>query len=156
LDATALPDPYCQFALDGVRRGATSTVMQTLTPVWNESITTSSSGQNITYAILTSPLDRWAVAVRDEDGNSITLDDAVCSATPRLTAADFLAGTVELPATGSCTGLTWSNDGAARVMSRPSEGIGLRTGYCYRWRLILEDGAGNLTTDISGVVKRRP
>jgi hypothetical protein len=33
---------------------------------------------------------------------------------------------------------------------------GLAAGYCYRWRLTLQDRAGNVTTVISGIVQRRP
>ena len=55
--------------------------------------------------------------------------------------------------TGSCSGLSWSDDGAAQIMSRPSEGVGLRTGYCYRWRITALDQVGNRgPTRTSGVV----
>ena len=45
--------------------------------------------------------------------------------------------------TNSCSGLHWSNDGAAEAMSRPAEATGLRSGYCYRWRITSLDRVGN-------------
>jgi|GEM_PF-1315532 len=57
---------------------------------------------------------------------------------------------------GSCTGRIWRLDGPTLSVRSGYTATGLAAGYCYRWRLILQDRAGNVTTVISGVVKRKP
>jgi subtilisin family serine protease len=54
-----------------------------------------------------------------------------------------------------CTGLRWRLDGGTSTAASPHKSTGLREGYCYRWRLVLIDGAGNFTTVISGTVQIR-
>ena len=50
----------------------------------------------------------------------------------------------------------WRLDGPTRSVGSGYTATGLAAGYCYRWRLILQDHADNVTTVISGVVKRKP
>jgi hypothetical protein len=57
---------------------------------------------------------------------------------------------------GTCSGRMWRLDGQTLSVRSGYTATGLAVGYCYRWRLILQDQAGNVTTVISGVVKRRP
>jgi hypothetical protein len=91
-------------------------VLNTYEPSWDEDITPDSlsssnqgsgGGGRITAAALMANMgsNRWGVAVVDDDGSSL-LNDAVCAVTPNLTAADFTAGTVSFPNTGSCLSLT--------------------------------------------------
>lgn len=98
-----LPDPYCQFTLDGASLARTTTLLNTLTPMWNQSITPTS--MDITEDILVSQAGRWQVGVVDED-LGVMPADPVCAAVPRLTPANFAAGMVALPATPNCTSLT--------------------------------------------------
>ncbi|MES1172352.1 MAG: C2 domain-containing protein [Bacteroidota bacterium] len=107
--AGALPDAYCQFTLEasgmgGGQQGRTSLVMDSLAPVWNQSLVPS-TGTNITYSLLSAQPTRWSVSVIDDDGGAAN-DDTLCTVTPRLTAADFAAGAVTFPATQSCNSLT--------------------------------------------------
>jgi hypothetical protein len=53
---------------------------------------------------------------------------------------------------GSCNGVTWRVDGPVEHGSSPSAQSGLRAGYCYRWRLNLEDRAANVGSFLSGRV----
>ncbi len=59
-------------------------------------------------------------------------------------------------ADGSCAGRLWRLDGPTRTVGSGYTATGLVAGYCYRWRLVLQDGAANVTTVISGIVKRKP
>jgi subtilisin len=59
-------------------------------------------------------------------------------------------------ADGTCSSLLWRQDGSTLSVHSGYAAKGLAAGYCYRWRLILQDRAGNVTTDISGIIKRRP
>jgi subtilisin family serine protease len=61
-----------------------------------------------------------------------------------------------LDASGECTGVAWRKDGSTRAVRSPLTERRLTPGSCYRWRLVLEDGAGNVGTDISGVVQVTP
>jgi hypothetical protein len=98
-----LPDPYCQFTLDGVAQAKTMTILNTLTPVWNQAITP--MNMDVTESNLISQAGHWQVGVIDEDVGAVTVDP-VCATAPHLTAADFVAGTVVLPSTPTCTNLT--------------------------------------------------
>ncbi len=103
---TAVPDPFCQLTLDGVpRTGArTPVLMDTLAPVWNQTITPT-NGTNVTHNVLVAQPTRWSVNVIDDDTDTSGTNDPICTAAPRLTAADFAEGIVKVPATGSCTSL---------------------------------------------------
>jgi hypothetical protein len=96
-----LPDPFCQFTRNGDAQMATTTLMNTLAPVWNQSI--APTNVDLTESFLTS--DPWEVTVVDDDFG-VTANDLACSIAPQLTAADFAAGTVALPPTRRCTALT--------------------------------------------------
>lgn len=52
----------------------------------------------------------------------------------------------------SCRGLRWRLDGGTSTGPSPLRSSGLQDDYCYRWRLVLIDRAGNSTTVISGAV----
>jgi subtilisin family serine protease len=52
---------------------------------------------------------------------------------------------------GGCSGRLWTMDGSTRRVGSSYRERRLEPGYCYRWRLILEDGADNMGTWISGV-----
>jgi subtilisin family serine protease len=52
---------------------------------------------------------------------------------------------------GGCSGRLWRMDGSTRRVRSSYRERRLDAGYCYRWRLILEDGADNMGTWISGV-----
>ena len=97
----ALPDPFCQFTRNGNAQATTTTLMNTLAPVWDESI--APANLNLTQNFLVS--QAWEVTVIDDDGNNAQ-SDLACSVAPQLTAADFAAGTVALPPTQRCTSLT--------------------------------------------------
>jgi len=53
---------------------------------------------------------------------------------------------------GSCDGVWWRVDGPADHGSSPSAQSGLQPGFCYRWRLNLEDRAENVGSYLSGRV----
>ena len=53
---------------------------------------------------------------------------------------------------GSCDGVTWRVDGPTDHGSSPSPQSGLQPGYCYRWRINLEDRAANVGSYLSGRV----
>ncbi|MDQ3493438.1 MAG: S8 family serine peptidase [Chloroflexota bacterium] len=57
------------------------------------------------------------------------------------------------PEGGGCDSLRWRLDGATSGTASPLLVSGLKAGWCYRWRLVLEDGAANVTTVISGAVR---
>ncbi len=57
---------------------------------------------------------------------------------------------------GSCSGRLWRLDGPTRHVRSGYTATGLEAGYCYRWRLVLQDRARNVTTVISGIVARQP
>jgi hypothetical protein len=57
---------------------------------------------------------------------------------------------------GSCSGRLWRQDGPTRHVRSGYTATGLEAGYCYRWRLVLQDRAYNVTTAISGIVARQP
>ena len=95
------PDTFCRLTLDNNRVRSTSTVMDSLMPVWNASVTP--TGSRITAALLMSANNRMRIAVTDVDA---TDEDAVCTTTPRVTAADLEKGTVTFANLGSCTSLT--------------------------------------------------
>jgi hypothetical protein len=96
-----LPDPFCQFTLNGIAQVATATITNTLTPVWDETI--SPGNLNVTANFLTS--QRWGIGVVDDDGG-MQVDTPICAVAPDLTAADFTAGTVVFPAAQGCLSLT--------------------------------------------------
>jgi hypothetical protein len=99
--AAALPDPFCQFVRNGSAEAETTTLANTLEPVWNQSV--GPTNVRVTQNFLVSRA--WEIAVIDDD-MGVTTNDLVCSVAPQLTAADFAAATVELPPTQRCTGLT--------------------------------------------------
>lgn len=110
-----LPDAICR-STSGGETVASQAAPDTLSPTWNESITPRSnsgsgggedgvSASNLMSGSGANSSGRWSVAVVDED-SSPTLSDQVCAVTPRLTEADFLAGSVTFPATGRCLSLT--------------------------------------------------
>jgi hypothetical protein len=60
-------------------------------------------------------------------------------------------------ANGTCGGSHWKASGPTRSVRRGRfTDRGLLPGWCYRWRLVLEDGAGNMATVISGVRRILP
>lgn len=93
-----LPDPYCRLSVDSMVRGTTGIKNETLTPVWNQSVTATS----LTTTILTTS-GRWTVSVYDSDGAT---DDVACAVPGRLTAADLMAGTITYTNKQSCHSLT--------------------------------------------------
>jgi RHS repeat-associated protein len=44
---------------------------------------------------------------------------------------------------GTCTGVTWGNDGSPTTSASPLSVTGLVNGYCYRWQLTVTDNIGN-------------
>jgi hypothetical protein len=58
---------------------------------------------------------------------------------------------VKIGPNGGCSGAIWTQNGPTRRVRTSFREWGLEPGYCYRWRLVLEDGAGNMGTWISGV-----
>jgi hypothetical protein len=58
----------------------------------------------------------------------------------------------KIVSTGSCDGVTWRVDGPTDHGSSPSNQSGLQPGYCYRWRINLEDRASNVGSYLSGRV----
>ena len=104
--ADALPDPFCQSSINGVAQMATMTLLNTLAPVWNQSIVPEASRGASENFLVSQP---WVVSVIDEDfGVTDNGNDLACSIEPRLTAGDFAAGTVTFPTTQRCTSLTIS------------------------------------------------
>ncbi|MDQ3553731.1 MAG: S8 family serine peptidase, partial [Chloroflexota bacterium] len=57
------------------------------------------------------------------------------------------------PAGAGCDSLRWRLEGGTAWAASPLLVSGLKAGWCYRWRLVLEDGAANVTTLISGAVR---
>ena len=53
---------------------------------------------------------------------------------------------------GTCDGVTWRVDGPTDHGASPSAQSGLLPGYCYRWRINLEDRATNVGSYLSGRV----
>lgn len=72
--------------------------------MWNQTITSSSGGMNITHNVLVAQPGRWSVDVIDDDG-SASSHDQICSVTPRLTADDFAAGIVKFVVAPNCPSL---------------------------------------------------
>lgn len=103
LGAAALPDPFCEFVMGASALVSTDILSNTLVPMWNQSITP--PGMNVTENFLIMQAGRWSVSVTDDDAG-VTTNDLACSVTPRLTTADFAAGTVTFPAAQSCLSLT--------------------------------------------------
>lgn len=69
----------------------TSTKMNTLAPVWNESITPASPA--LPASRLMSQAMPWSINLFDEDTSA---DDTICQLSPQLSGAAFTAGTVTL------------------------------------------------------------
>ncbi|MBA2569769.1 MAG: hypothetical protein H0V04_01165, partial [Chloroflexi bacterium] len=55
-----------------------------------------------------------------------------------------------------CDGLRWKLDGPTITDPSPIRSSGLKSGYCYRWRLVLTDRAASVTTVISGTIAVMP
>jgi Family of unknown function (DUF6055)/Bacterial Ig domain len=53
---------------------------------------------------------------------------------------------------GTCSGVTWANDGTAVPTVSPVATTGLLTGFCYRWTQTLTDGGGSGSTQTSGSI----
>jgi len=54
---------------------------------------------------------------------------------------------------GTCTGVTYSNDGSATVTSNESlSGSGLTDGYCYRWAITATDYVGHTSSTVTSAV----
>ena len=99
------PDPFCAFQLDGATQVTTAVQMDTLTPMWNESITPMGNGTRITPNFLVAEAGNWSVFVGDDDGGPARFEN-VCEVFPTLTAASFTAGTVSFANVQSCANLT--------------------------------------------------
>jgi hypothetical protein len=98
-----LPDPFCELTIDGNRAATTATMLNTLSPQWDQSI--APANMDLTTMFLTMKAGSWAVAVLDDDANQTSFDP-ICSVSPTLTPADFAAGTLQLPPTQSCLSLS--------------------------------------------------
>ena len=98
IGSTSAPDPKCAFWLGNSSAAETSTLSDTFTPEWNESIT---PGSRFTASLLSSQSSPWSIRVTDEDGLG---SDAICSISPALDAATFVFGSVTF-ASGSCASL---------------------------------------------------
>jgi hypothetical protein len=95
----AAPDPLCAFWLGNASASETSTLSNTFTPAWNESIT---PGTRFMASLLTSQASPWSIRVTDEDAPAGA--ETICSVSPVLDAAAFVSGSATFSA-GSCTAL---------------------------------------------------
>jgi RHS repeat-associated protein len=55
-------------------------------------------------------------------------------------------------APGSCSGVSWANDGTPTTGASPLDVSGLLSGYCYRWVLTVTDNVGRTSQETSGAV----
>jgi VCBS repeat-containing protein len=53
---------------------------------------------------------------------------------------------------GTCTGVSWADDGSADIGASPRSNSGLLSNRCYRWIQTLIDNVGNLSTTTSGEI----
>ena len=114
VSGTGLPDPICRSVTPtGATDVSTGVQMDNLSPNWDEPITptaivgSGNGADRSTASNLMSNmglLPRWGIAVIDNDGGAAN-SDIICAVLPRLTPADFAAGTTALPAEGSCLSL---------------------------------------------------
>ena len=98
-----LPIRFCEFQLDKVGQADTGVLTDTLSPMWNQSITPTNT--NITPNFLISQAGNWSIFVGDDDGGLQRFEN-VCTVFPMLTAANFTTGIVKFANVQSCTSLT--------------------------------------------------
>jgi hypothetical protein len=92
------PDPFCSFRIGPNVVARTSTKMDTLAPVWNESITPAS---RFTAQLLGAQSTSWSIAVTDDDGTT-SPGDPICQVSPQLTETQLASGTVTFTGVDSC------------------------------------------------------
>lgn len=97
------PDPFCQLTVNGVSAARTTSILNTVSPVWNQPLVP--TNMDLTSDFLMAQPARWTLGVFDDDGTQ-TLFETMCTVTPHLTAADLTAGMVTFPPTQSCTSLS--------------------------------------------------
>jgi hypothetical protein len=95
------PDPFCEFQLRDVGQRDSTVVMNTRTPVWNQSITP--RDMRLTANWLMSHAGDWSVVVADYDG---TDNEAACQVFPAVTPPSFSTGTLVFSDNESCTSLS--------------------------------------------------
>ena len=98
-----LPDTFCQFRVNELAMTETSVKNNSLSPVWNESLTANSGYGLASY--LMSANTRWTVYVGDDDGAFAKFQD-VCEVAPLPKTADFVAGLMTFTNVDSCKSLT--------------------------------------------------
>jgi hypothetical protein len=91
----------CELLLEDGRSRATQPITDSLTPMWNASVTPQNGG-SLTAKFLMSSQSHWRVSVVDRDAAD---EDDVCSVLPVPTAADLEKGSLVLT-NASCTKLT--------------------------------------------------
>jgi hypothetical protein len=98
---TSPPDPFCRLDANGGTFGQSATLANTLTPQWDESLT--SSGL-FTPTFLMDNTPNWQISVRDDDTTGgQAASQLICSTSTNaqvLRAADFEAGQVNVPTNG--------------------------------------------------------
>jgi hypothetical protein len=90
------PDPYCQLQINGNTPMRTATIMNTLTPTWEQSIGSYSA------ATLLAANPTWRISVNDDDTPSPP--QLICSVSG-FAPSDFAAGQVEFRNVQRCTSL---------------------------------------------------
>lgn len=99
--AGAEPDPFCEFQLRDIGQRDTTVVMNTRTPVWNQTITPRDS--RLTANWLISHPGEWSIVVADYDGMD---NEAACQVFPTVAPPSFSTGTLVFRSMDSCTSLT--------------------------------------------------
>jgi hypothetical protein len=90
------PDPYCQFQVNGSNPMRTATIMNSLTPTWEQSI------GSYTGAVLLAANPTWRISVNDDD--TPMPPQLICSVSG-FAPSDFAAGQVEFRNVQRCTSL---------------------------------------------------
>ncbi len=97
----AAPDAFCELIIDNDHVGETAVVSDSLTPTWDQPVN-STSGTAVTASLLMSSLNRWRIAIVDQDIQPPGSTENICQITPHLTAEDLQRGMVTVMA-GSCS-----------------------------------------------------
>jgi hypothetical protein len=90
------PDPFCQLSINNSSVGRTSTEMNNLMPMWNQSI----SG-NVGVPMSTFSMPTWRISVFDDDTTTMQV---ICSVSTIPDTA-FSGGDVELGPVQQCASL---------------------------------------------------
>jgi hypothetical protein len=133
----------------------------TLTVSSTDDVGLTGAGRSVSLRVdATAPsTPRWIEPKRDDDGGMpmVTRSQELMWGSASDTGSG-LAGLQlvqrergDLVNIGSCSGVTYANDGAARLLRRHHSESDLRTASCYRWILTARDQVGNLGGSVTSL-----